>query len=279
MQSEVWEELQQQKKQISRIYFKYLVGSQFQSLEQEYFDLALFTSPITTPQVPVRISPQKLHTNLLQMETNGHNLNYLPNPEYSHQSQQKVQSLLDLTLNNSVAHQTDLSSSIQANQSTQILSALIYDPPRLLKVDLNSMRKINYIRTIDHRAQQIKWHLPGRTTSHLNKRIKKLQKQKDQKSDPMSHHIKQQISQRTHNTIKYQQQNLIAASLISNQIPQQVLEKQRQIMESHIMAMQILICTEEILQQITVSLPSLQEANISPTLLHPHLQDIPMEED
>ncbi|KAA6360222.1 MAG: hypothetical protein EZS28_044251 [Streblomastix strix] len=114
--------------------------------------------------------------------------------------------------------------------------------------------------------------------NHQNKTSDELQKQKDRMSDPMNLHINLQISQRIRNTRQDQLENLIAASLISNQTPQQALDEQRQINENHISSMQTLICTEGILQQATHSL-QLQEPNISPTLLHPHLQDLPIEKN
>ncbi|KAA6385986.1 MAG: hypothetical protein EZS28_018488 [Streblomastix strix] len=223
--------------------------------EQGSLELASFTSPIITPQISIQISPKKHRTNTHQMEMNGHNLTNILTPEYSYQSYENVQSPQDLTLCNSIAHYTDLSLSNQVNQSSQSLPSLIYDPPTLLKIDLNNTRIINQVRIMDHRAKQIKLPQPGRTMSHLNKTGEELQKLKEWMSDPM---------------------NLVAASFISNKTPQQDQEKQKQIKESHIMSMQTLIGTERILQQTTHSPSPLYERNISPTLLYPHFYDLPV---
>ncbi|KAA6358822.1 MAG: hypothetical protein EZS28_045651 [Streblomastix strix] len=88
---------------------------------------------------------------------------------------------------------------------------------------------------------------------HLNKTGEELQMQKDRMSGLMNTHISQQCSQRIHNTRQDQLENLVAASLISNQTPLQVLEKQRQIKECHIMSMHTPIGIKEILQRTTDS--------------------------
>ncbi|KAA6325931.1 MAG: hypothetical protein EZS28_054012 [Streblomastix strix] len=111
--------------------------------------------------------------------------------------------------------------------------------------------------------------------SLLYQKGEELQKQKDRMSGPMNLHISQQISQRTYNTRQDQLENLVAASLTTNQTPQRALDRQWQIKENHISSMQTPIGTEGIPQYATHFLP-LQEHKMSPTLPHPHLQDLPI---
>ncbi|KAA6367897.1 MAG: hypothetical protein EZS28_036576, partial [Streblomastix strix] len=67
----------------------------------------------------------------------------------------------------------------------------------------------------------------------------------------------------------------VAASLFSNQTSQQALDRQKQIKENHIGSMQTPIGIEGILQQATHILLH-KEPKMSPTLPHPHLQDLPI---
>ncbi|KAA6375152.1 MAG: putative reverse transcriptase, partial [Streblomastix strix] len=244
--------------------------------EQGNQDLASFNSLIVTPKVSVIISPKRRHILIPQIETIGHNLINLPNPEYSHQYQEQVQSPLDLIQSSSMEHQSDPNRSNLVNQSIQSIHPLIQRSSSLLKINLNSTGIINYARIMDHRAQQIQWLQPGTIMIQLNNEGEELQKQKYQIQGPMNLNISQRISQRIYNIGQDQLENLGDKSLISNQTPQHAIEKQILIKESHIMSMQTPIGTEDILQQTTHSPSPLQESYILSILLHLHLQELPI---
>ncbi|KAA6366112.1 MAG: putative reverse transcriptase, partial [Streblomastix strix] len=76
--------------------------------EQASFELASFVQPVKTSRVPVRISHNSPNSSAC-----------LPNLEYSYQSQEQVQSLLDLIQSSSLERQVDLNHSAIEDGSQQ----------------------------------------------------------------------------------------------------------------------------------------------------------------